>query len=958
MALLAGSAMIVPAATAGASTFAGASAAGGGTGPLVPSVALAAPGAPRRSVDVGVPSGATAASVQVVLTPSDPAGLQTLVSDLYNPASPLYHHWLTPARFDAMFAPSATTVAQTEAWLGGRGLRAARTSTFALTARASTGQVDRAFGTEYHRYRTPTGVTGLVAQGRPLVPAGLASRVAAINGLSTLPAYTSYSRLRPGALHPAATLHSPGATLHSPAATLHSAAAPATACAAASLYGAVTMNQLTTDYGIDSLLAAGLTGAGQSVGVYELGQSSASDVSTYETCFGLTNPLSVVPSVDGGATVDANATAEADLDIEQVATQAPGASIISYEGPNTDQAAYDLWNQIITADQVKVVSTSWGTCEPDTTGPGVMSGPSGLGPLFAEAAADGQTILAASGDSGSEGCAQDYNIGPWSALEVGYPASDPNVVAVGGTDYLGPGDEPVWNDCGGASSSAALACAYNDGFQAAGGGGESLLETRPPWQPDAFDWPAAAGATCHPCREVPDVAANAGVPMVEYSGGAWGAGVGTSFAAPMLAGLVADRNQGCTAPSGDIAQYVYQLAGTAAGYAAGFNDVTQGNNDMLADHGGSYGAGPGYDLASGLGSPRAAGWACPEVTSVSAQGGVAGQQVTVTGLGLENATIYFGSTPVTPTAATATSATVILPAGSGWSTVSARNGGVSGTLTATYAYQATTIPVATPPAPSCSTAAGPALAGAAGIAAVDINGCDGYFVVDSAGQVSAFGSARSHGDLGAYHLAAPIIAIEATPDGQGYWLLGSDGGVFSFGDAHFYGSTGGIRLAAPVVGMAVTPDNKGYWIVARDGGVFTYGDARFYGSSGGVRLVAPVDGIAVAPGGHGYWLVAGDGGVFTFTTDGFYGSLGGVRLARPVVGMSSTPNGRGYTLVGSDGGVFTFGDAPFYGSLGGHPPTTAVVDLSPAPANNGYYLVTAGGAIYTFGPGARYFGGV
>src|ERR1700690_3214413 len=60
------------------------------------------------------------------------------------------------------------------------------------------------------------------------------------------------------------------------------------------------------------------------------------------------------------------------------------------------------------------------------------------------------------------------------------------------------------------------------------------------------------------------------------------------------------------------------------------------------------------------------------------------------------------------------------------------------------------------------------------------------------------------GSMGAKTLAAPIVSIAATGDGNGYWELGSDGGIFSFGDAHFYGSTGHLRLKAPIVRMAVT----------------------------------------------------------------------------------------------------------------------------------------------------------
>jgi hypothetical protein len=247
----------------------------------------------------------------------------------------------------------------------------------------------------------------------------------------------------------------------------------------------------------------------------------------------------------------------------------------------------------------------------------------------------------------------------------------------------------------------------------------------------------------------------------------------------------------------------------------------------------------------------------------------------------------------------------------------------------------------------CATSAGARLGSAAGISATEIDGCAGYYVTNSAGDVSAFGSATFHGDLSGVKLNAPIISITATAYGGGYWLLAADGGVFNFGDAGYFGSTGNLALNAPVVGMAVTPDGGGYWIIAKDGGVFTYGDATFHGSTGGLTLNQPVDGIAVGPGGAGYWLVASDGGVFAFD-EPFIGSLGDLTLNRPIIGMSSDAAGNGYTLVGSDGGVFNF-NTPYFGSLGANPPPMPVVALATAPDGGGYYLVDTGGAVFTFG---------
>jgi glucoamylase len=335
-----------------------------------------------------------------------------------------------------------------------------------------------------------------------------------------------------------------------------------------------------------------------------------------------------------------------------------------------------------------------------------------------------------------------------------------------------------------------------------------------------------------------------------------------------------------------------------------------------------------------------AGHAVPSLT-YSASGFVNGDTMSV-----------LSGTPTLSTTATSSS-----PAGSYPLTISA------GTLRAAnyqlqFANGTLTVTTASPPPTACdSSVSQQPLTAVSGISAVTVGAqnCRGYYVVDAAGQVRAFGGAKLYGDLSGVHLNAPIVSITATADGSGYYLLGADGGVFSFGDAVYHGSTGGLQLNAPVVGMAVTPDGGGYWIVAKDGGIFSYGDATFHGSTGNLTLNAPVDGIAVGPGGHGYWLVASDGGVFAFD-EPFVGSMGGQHLNAPVIGMSSTASGSGYTLVAADGGVFSFA-APFYGSLGATPPLGGVVALASTPDDTGYYVLGATGAVYSFGPGAVYFGG-
>jgi hypothetical protein len=225
---------------------------------------------------------------------------------------------------------------------------------------------------------------------------------------------------------------------------------------------------------------------------------------------------------------------------------------------------------------------------------------------------------------------------------------------------------------------------------------------------------------------------------------------------------------------------------------------------------------------------------------------------------------------------------------------------------------------------------------------------DGYWLTDSAGDISPHGQALFYGSMSGRQLNAPITHIVATTDGKGYWLVASDGGTFSFGDARFYGSMGGKPLAAPVVDLTPTPSGHGYWLVASDGGVFAFGDATFAGSMGGKHLNQPVVGIAADSATGGYWLVASDGGIFSFAAP-FIGSTGGTTLNQPVVSMASTSDGGGYWFTAADGGVFAYGSAVFHGSMGGQPLNAPVVGMAADDATGGYWLVASDGGVFSFG---------
>jgi kumamolisin len=852
----------------------------------------------------------------LVLPPSNQAALTSLLAAQQDPTSPSFHRWLAPGQFHSEFGPAQSDVSAVTSWLRADGFSPS-VSGYQVSVTASESSFAGAFGVSFERYALPGGGTGYVASSAPLVPSDLASgKISSILGLNTTYKFKSH-----------ATFGNPNSVSQSPLLTRPNADG-LTPCSAASTEAGgnyYTLDQEGADYGVGSLLSAGETGTGQTIGLYELGQSSATDISTYESCFGLTNAFSA-QLVDGGASSGSIGTEEADLDAEEAMTQAPGARVISYEGPNTTSGAYDVWNAIVTADAAQVISTSWGLCEPNAVAGGMQGA---YTTLFKQASSQGQSIFAASGDSGSEDCFQsDLS----TSEQVDYPASDSWVTAVGGTDLFSNGSQTTWNDC---QNNESLACAESLGGVGAGGGGMSRYEPRQGYQPNILSWPVPQSCGTL-CREVPDISANAGVGMVVYANGGWTLGGGTSFASPFMSGLVADSVSGC-GRIGVFTPLLYSLYAHGS-YGSAFDDITSGNTDLTGSNGGAYPATSGYDAATGIGSPIAPGLTCPAVTSVSS--GYTGSNVTVSGLGLEHATIYFGAAVATVMSANATSATVVVPAGGGTVNVTATSVAGNASRTAPFTYGTPPPPPPPPPPPSPQ---------------------HGYWLVGSDGGIFSFGSAQFYGSTGNLRLQRPVVGIVPTKDPGGYWLDASDGGVFSFGDTQFYGSMPGLglhpagsglphSLNAPIVGMVPSHDQGGYFMVASDGGVFAFGDAHFAGSCPGIGGCAGAA-VAVMPdaSGGGYWLITSTGHVYTFGDAPYLGAPG--PQSSPITSAVATPSGHGYDILDAAGQVFAYGDANALGNVppgatGGLNPATAIFVTSD---NGGYWVSDALGKVFTFG---------
>jgi kumamolisin len=320
----------------------------------------------------------------------------------------------------------------------------------------------------------------------------------------------------------------------------------------------------------------GVNGHGQTVAIIELGGGfRKTDLTTYFRQLGIPTPSVVSVSVDHGKNAPAgpnSADGEVMLDIEVVGAVAPGAKIVVYFAPNTDQGFIDAISTAVhdSVHNPSIISISWGGPEVSWTHASVQA----MDQAFQAAAAMGVSVYCASGDNG----ANDFPPGQGSqpGNHADFPASSPHVVGCGGTHISVSGNaitsEVVWNDPG-------------DG---ASGGGFSTLFPRPTWQP------AVQGQNG---RGVPDVGGDASplsgyIVRVDGQNSVIG---GTSAVAPLWAGLTALLNQTLGKPVGFVNPVLYGV-GSSSG---AFVDITSGNNN-------GYNAGTGWDACTGLGRPDGA----------------------------------------------------------------------------------------------------------------------------------------------------------------------------------------------------------------------------------------------------------------------------------------------------------------------------------------------------------------
>jgi hypothetical protein len=586
-----------------------------------------APLRPSDSRALGRLSAGTHIAVLVTLKPQ--SGLAAYAKAVTTPGSSVYHHYLSVREFREQFGASQQTIDAVTDSLRASGLTPGRVSAngLALAVNASANKFSRAFKTSFERVRLPSGRVAFTNTSAPELSSAASPHVQAILGLNSLnpPLSTDLSRSRSLQRTSRTSVRAHTSQSGGP---VNSCIPEGTAPTGTPPSGYWTADEVAQAYGLAGYYATGDEGAGQTIALVELEPNLPSDVAEYEYCYGLTGsatPTINYTEVDGGAGSGAG-TGEAALDIEQVIGLAPQATVDVYQAPNNDTNTGFLaaLQAMIDNSAVNIISNSWGTCEPSMEGPGESNYAdlTSENVLFEQAATEGKTVFAASGDSGSSGCYQGSDNAD-STPAADDPASQPYVTGTGGTSLPGtdetpdPAGQTVWNDGGEGGG--------------AGGGGISNYWPMPAWQSDAAGslnviGPDSSGVPCRAasggyCREVPDVSGDAD-PTTGYaiacsescavdnhapSSGAWFPAGGTSAVAPLWAAytaLVNDSSICNKAPIGFANPLLYEAAGSA--YASSFTDITTaGNNDDAATGyaGGLYPVGTGYDMATGLGTP-------------------------------------------------------------------------------------------------------------------------------------------------------------------------------------------------------------------------------------------------------------------------------------------------------------------------------------------------------------------
>jgi subtilase family serine protease len=495
---------------------------------------------------------ATPLRISVALQMQNTQALQTLVQQQATPGSSNFNKYITPSQFNATYAPSAASVNAVTSYLASAGLGniSVEPNGLFVAATGTAGQIEAAFNTNLSRFNQKgkvVFVNTLPAQ----VPQALNGIVLSVLGLNNV-----------------------------------AATSPITQCDVSNPQCLrFTYNPETYWRAYDARTVT--RGSKTSIAIMAEGDVSQviPDLRTFESAMGLPQvKVTVVPV--GLASTDTAGVDEWDLDTQYTTGMAGNVKMLYiYDTTSlTDQDTSLEFNRWATDDLAQIGNASFGECEffPYLDGAMVADDQ-----IFLEAAAQGQTMFSSTGDTGSF-CSVGTNGVPAGAPFVGYPATSPYVIGVGGTTL-------VTNKYGRYNSEVAW---Y------AGGGGISQFEYSPVWQSPVVPTNNGLPVTF---RAIPDISMDAdpNTGAIVYVNGAVEYIGGTSLSSPLAAGAWARLQTSYGNVLGFAAPRLYAgypAFGTAPKNPAGLTQQVDGFNDVLTGTDGLYTALPDYDFTTGLGS--------------------------------------------------------------------------------------------------------------------------------------------------------------------------------------------------------------------------------------------------------------------------------------------------------------------------------------------------------------------
>jgi kumamolisin len=578
----------------------------------------AAPAAASTKVDYGPIShkglkkvGAASTSQKLPLQlglVANQSGLQSAVKSASNPSSSSYGKYPSLSTLQSKYGASSSKRKGVVNAFKKQNVKATVDVThLRVSATPTIGKAQKLFGTKWAVYKTSSGAKVALPVNTPKLPSGIKGNVDTVAGTRLqLTSGSSSSVARAAAVDGGTPTRTGTPSL---------GCTPTSFPSAAFSGNGLFPNQILSAYGIAPLQAAGFQGQGARLAIVGEAPTPTSDVNTYRSCFGFSgtslkihNAGSIKPIIESSldamvSSMVAPKLSNFDLWVHPISESDDDGDALGF----LQLLAQPLQATTNGAKLPNVISVSYGACE-STVAPYTASVTMVERQLTATAAL-GITTVVAAGDTGSSACARGVSPSKLTSSDkkpqVSWPASSPWVLAVGGTNLTlnagnGIASTGPWNDT-----------VYPPPFAktAGGGGGQSTFEKRPWWQP-------SQSFASSKYRMVPDIAMFAdespGYPIV-CSGGVKscsGSGQtiafvgGTSAAAPLVAGTIAlwaqqAHSQGLP-KVGFVAPLLYA---TAKRNPEAFADVTVGGNALFG--GSCCPARPGFDLATGWGSPMA-----------------------------------------------------------------------------------------------------------------------------------------------------------------------------------------------------------------------------------------------------------------------------------------------------------------------------------------------------------------